>query len=199
MNIARRIWHHPYAFMLIVALPAVPMAAELAWGGAGAEQMLDPTGTFAARFMIAAMAITPLAHLFPGARWVAWLTRRRRILGVAAFAYAAAHTAFYLKDMETLRNIVAEFWALGIWTGWAAFAIFVPLALTSNDAVQKWLRRRWALLHRLVYPAAVLTLVHWIFVHNGLIGALAHFTPLALIEAHRIARRLSSAKATAAQ
>ncbi len=194
-----RIWHHPYCFMAILALPALPLAAALAWGGAGTDQLLDPTGEFAARFMILAMMITPLGRLLPRARWVAWLARRRRALGVAAFAYAAAHTVLYLKDMGSLRTIAAEFWVLGIWTGWAAFAIFLPLALTSNGAAQRWLRRRWAALHRLVYPAAVLTLVHWIFVHNNLLTAILHFIPLALLEAHRIAKSVGARQAAPAE
>ena len=44
--------------------------------------------------------------------------------------------------METLRNILAELGALGIWTGWAAFLLLVPLALTSNDASMRALKAR---------------------------------------------------------
>src|SRR3546814_9966832 len=53
-----------------------------------------------------------LSILFPNQRWIAWLMRRRRALGVAAFGYAVLHLVFYLIDMETLKNILAEFWAL---------------------------------------------------------------------------------------
>ncbi|MDH3242761.1 MAG: ferric reductase-like transmembrane domain-containing protein [Alphaproteobacteria bacterium] len=194
-----RVWHSPYAFMALLSLPAAVMAAALGGGGASAQRLLDPTGEFAARFLILALMVTPLGRLWPGARWVGWLLRRRRMLGVAAFAYAAAHLALYVKDMETLRAIAAEFWVLGIWTGWAALLLFLPLAATSNDAAQAWLKRRWAQLHRLVYPAAILTLVHWIFVHNNLIAALAHFAPLALLEALRIAKTLKRPNANTAR
>ena len=70
----------------------------------------------------------------PKPRWLGWLVWQRRALGVAAFFYAAFHTVLYLVDLGTLHRIAADFWKLGIWTGWAAFFIFIPLAITSNDA-----------------------------------------------------------------
>ena len=176
----------PYALWALLALPSVGMVSGFVDGRASAESLLHPTGEFAARFMIIAMMITPLRLLFPRHRWPIWLARRRRYLGVAAFGYAALHTLFYVVDMASLRLILDEFWALGIWTGWAAFAIFLPLALASNNLAQRRLRSWWKPLQRWVYPAAVLTLVHWIFVHNNLGPALVHFVPLALLEIYRI-------------
>ncbi len=185
-------------FWGLLALPAIPMVVALSGGGAApdgrpiTEALLHPTGEFAARFMILAMVITPLRMMFPRARWPVWLMRRRRYLGVAAFAYALAHTVLYIADMGTLRLILAEITALGIWTGWAAFALFALLAAISNDASQRFLLSWWKPLQRLVYPAAVLTLVHWIFVHNNLGPALVHFVPLALLETYRIGRAVRS-------
>jgi sulfoxide reductase heme-binding subunit YedZ len=63
--------------------------------------------------------------------------------------------------------------------------LFVPLALTSNDASMRALKAGWKRLQRLVYPAALLVLVHWIFIHNNLGPALVHFVPLALLVAAR--------------
>ena len=181
-----RIFNSSYFFWTALALPAFPMVLGLLSGAANPEGLLHPTGEFAARFMIIAMMITPLRMLFPGTRWLAWLMRRRRHLGVAAFGYAALHTILYIVDMGALQPMLNEFWALGIWTGWAAFVIFVPLALTSNNASQRWLLARWKRLQRLVYAAATLTLIHWIFVHNNLGPALVHFLPLAALEGWRI-------------
>ncbi len=181
-----RILHSPYFFWAILAIPSMPMLAGLLSGSADAERLLHPTGEFAARFMIIAMMITPLRMIFPKTRWLIWLMRRRRYLGVAAFGYALLHTLLYIVDMGALQPMLDEFWALGIWTGWAAFVIFIPLALTSNDVSQRRLLAGWKKLQRFVYPAAVLTLVHWIFVHNNLGPALVHFLPLAALEAWRI-------------
>ena len=162
------------------------MIAGLASGNASAEGLLHPTGEFAARFMIIAMAITPLRMMFSKARWPVWLMRRRRYFGVAAFGYAVLHTLLYIVDMQTLKAMLDEFFALGIWTGWAAFAIFLPLGLTSNDASQRVLLSWWQPLQRWVYGAALFTLVHWIFVHNNFGPALVHFVPLALLQAYRV-------------
>ncbi len=172
-------------FWIVLAFPAIPMLIGLSTGAASAERLLHPTGEFAARFMILALMITPLRMVFPKTRWLVWIAKRRRWLGVAAFGYALLHTLLYIVDMGALRPILAEFWALGIWTGWAAFAIFVPLAITSNDASQRKLLKRWKQLQRFVYPAAVLTLLHWVFVHNNIGPALAHFIPLAALESYR--------------
>lgn len=53
-------------------------------------------------------------------RWLNWLVARRRAIGVAAFGYALVHLIFYLIDMGNLDDILAEWLAPGIWTGWAA-------------------------------------------------------------------------------
>ena len=189
MTVVARLASHPVWFWLLLSVPALPMLWVLSSGTGAAERLLHPSGEFAARFLIVALAITPLRLIFPGAGWLRWLARRRRAVGVAAFGYAALHTLLYVVDTATLRDLWAEFFALGIWTGWAALAIFVPLAVTSNDAAQRLLRRAWNRLHRLVYAAAVLTLLHWIFVNNNLGPALVHFVPLAGLEAYRVFRR----------
>ncbi len=195
-----RLFNTVYFFWALLALPAIPMLLKILGvleGPEHLEDLLHPSGEFAARFMIVAMMLTPLRMLFPRTPWLDWLAARRRALGVAAFGYALLHTLLYVVTMETLANMLAEFWALGIWTAWAAFLIFIPLAITSNDYSVRLLRRSWKRLHRWVYPAAVLTLVHWIFVHNNLGPALAHFIPLAGLEIYRVfkSRKLLAASA----
>ena len=174
-----------YLFWLLLALPSIPMTMGLIAGGA-AEPLLHPTGEFAARFMIIAMIISPFRLMFPKNRFWLWMVRRRRYLGVAAFCYAFAHTALYMVDMETLSNILGEALLLGIWTGWLAMFIFIPLAITSNDWSVKKLGRNWKRLQQTVYVAAIATLLHWIFVHNNVGPALVHFVPLAALELYRI-------------
>jgi methionine sulfoxide reductase heme-binding subunit len=172
-------------FWLLLAIPALLMLRRYASGDLIAMDMLHPTGEWAARLMIFAMVLSPLVSLLGPRPWLNWLVQRRRALGVAAFVYSVLHLLFYLIDMGNLDDILAEFWALGIWTGWAAMLLFVPLALTSNDASMRRLKAGWKQLQRLVYPAAVLVLVHWIFIHNNLIPALVHFVPLVLLVAAR--------------
>lgn len=130
--------------------------------------------------------------LFGGQGWIRWLVSRRRAFGVAGFLYALIHLVFYVLDMETVQNMLTEIGALGIWTGWAAFLLFLPLALTSNDASMRALEHGWKRVQRLAYPAAALTLVHWMFVHDNKVAALLNFAPLALFEGWRIFHTLSA-------
>lgn len=183
-----------YFFWGVLALPTVPMTIMLSHGlspdpdKSVYEFLLHPTGEFAARFMIIAMVLTPLRMLFPKAKFWAWMIQRRRYLGVAAFLYALAHTVFYIVEKSALDKVISELGQLGIWTGWLAFVIFVPLALTSNDWSIKKMGPRWKRLQQFVYAAAVATLIHWMFIHNEFGPALVHFIPLALLEIYRVVK-----------
>ncbi len=181
----RIILNKKLTFWTLLCLPALLMLRPYFFGDLIAMDMLHPTGEWSARFMIAAMVLSPLLSLLGPRPWLSWLIRRRRALGVAAFGYATLHLVFYIIDMGNLDDILAEFLALGIWTGWAAMLLFVPLAVTSNDASMRALKAGWKRVQRLVYPAAVLVLVHWIFIHNNLGPALVHFIPLMLLVAAR--------------
>lgn len=175
-----------YLLWLILAIPAALMVNRFASDPTAAGELLHGTGEFSARMMIVAMLATPLRLLFPKQQWTFWLIKNRRYFGVAAFGYALFHTLLYVIDMETIQAMLDELWTPGIWTGWAAFLIFIPLAITSNDTSQRLMRKAWKQLQRWVYPAAVLTLGHWIFVHNNIGPALVHFVPLAALELYRV-------------
>ncbi|WP_220272243.1 sulfite oxidase heme-binding subunit YedZ [Sphingorhabdus pulchriflava] len=169
------------AFWFLLSIPAILLVFGWWQGRIDSMDMLHPTGEWSARLMILAMVLSPLLSILGPKGWLNWLVVRRRAIGVAAFSYAVLHLLFYLIDMGNLDDILAEWLAPGIWTGWAAFALMLPLALTSNDASMRRLRAAWKRLQRLVYPAALLTLLHWIWVHNSYAGALAHFVPLGLL------------------
>lgn len=192
MSTLKSVWNHPCTFWVLLALPSIPMILGLVSGQPGpegepvTETLLHPTGEFSARFLIIAMILTPMRMLFPGSGFWRWMMRRRRYFGVAAFVYAAFHTVLYILDMGGLQAILGEALSLGIWTGWLAFFIFVPLAITSNHWSVRRMGPAWKKLQRWVYVAAVGTLLHWIFVHNNIGPALVHFVPLAGLEAYRI-------------
>ena len=182
--------------MILWAVLAVPAALVLyryatvpdIWPG----DLLVPTGEWSARMIIVALMLTSLGQLFPANRAVRWLIRHRRAFGVAAFGYAALHLLFYVRDMESVAAMLAEVGAPGIWTGWLALLCLVPPVLASNDAAMRLLRRNWKRVQRLAYPAAILTLAHWMLVHDGLASALVQFAPLVLLQALRLARMLVS-------
>ena len=172
----------------LLAMPAAHILYRLLGEDLLPDELVGPSGAWAARLIVFALMLTPLSILLPRARAIGWLVRRRRAFGVAAFCYALLHLALYAAEMESVRNVLAELPLPGIWTGWAALLLMLPLALTSNDASMRALKRGWKKLHRLAYPAALLVLIHWIVVHNALIEALITFAPLALLESWRLAR-----------
>ncbi|MEZ5669434.1 MAG: ferric reductase-like transmembrane domain-containing protein [Alphaproteobacteria bacterium] len=180
----------PYLLWLLLALPALPMLNDaIASDDARVfHRLVHPSGETSARLLIVAMIATPLALLLRGWRGPRWLVRNRRYFGVAAFAYAALHTLFYLVDKADLDRVVGELARFYIWTGWLAFLIFLPLAATSMDFAMRKLGRWWKPLQRWTYAAAVLTLLHWAALHEwrNPTAALVHFAPLVLLTGYRL-------------
>lgn len=180
----------PYWLWGLLSLPALGMLNDVLYSENPKiiHSLLHPSGEFAARFMIIAMLASPLMLLLKGWRGPQWLKKNRRYFGVAAFAYALLHTVFYLIDKVTLERILSEVTRFDIWTGWLAFVIFVPLAITSMDYFLRKMGPSWKTLQRWTYPAAVLTLLHWAALHDWQSpwAALVHFGPLAGLEAYRL-------------
>ncbi|MEL6313469.1 MAG: ferric reductase-like transmembrane domain-containing protein [Pseudomonadota bacterium] len=179
----------PYWLWVLLALPAASFVGAVAGSDDPKiyEEFLHPTGEFSARFMIIAMLASPLTLILKGWRGPLWIKKNRRYFGVAAFGYAALHTLYYLIDAQTMARVFEELPRLYIWTGWVAFAIFIPLAVTSMDYFVRIMGPRWKQLQRWTYAAAVLTLIHWAALHDwgGVGPALVHFLPLGLLEAYR--------------
>jgi sulfoxide reductase heme-binding subunit YedZ len=151
-------------------------------------EVVYATGVLAAQLLILALVITPLARFWPGARWILWLRRQRRYLGVAAFGYALLHAAIYFQRQPALATIVDDATTAAMWTGWVALAIMLLLAATSNDASVRRLQRRWQLLHRAVYIAAVLSFAHWVLSAFNPNPGYWYFGVLAALEALRFSR-----------
>lgn len=142
--------------------------------------MIHPSGEMSARFLIVAMMATPLALLPRGWRGPQGMKRNRRDLGVAAFGHALLHTILYLIDRAALDPGLTDLPRFYIWTGWAAFLIFVPLALTSHGRRVRRMGTWWKGLLRQTCAAAVLTLAHWAALKDwgGAVPALIHVGPL---------------------
>jgi methionine sulfoxide reductase heme-binding subunit len=177
-----------YGLWIVLALPALIMAYDFLLGDAIAMDVVAPSGAWSARLIIAAMAIAPMIRLFGPHPILRWLARARRNIGVAAFLYTLLHLGFYAADMGTLAAMLDEVPLPGIWTAWAAFAFLLPAALTSNRLSDRLLRRSWKSVQRTVYPAALFTLLHWVWVHNDLANALIHFVPLLILLLARFAK-----------
>jgi methionine sulfoxide reductase heme-binding subunit len=132
--------------------------------GADPQKTLERLlGLWALRFLILTLAITPLRRL-----GVFNLVRYRRAVGLLAFYYAVLHLTVYtaLDQGFDLPAIYADIVKRPyITVGMLAFAILLPLAITSNGPMIRRLGgRTWQKLHRFVYGAAVAVAVHFIMV-----------------------------------
>lgn len=118
-------------------------------------------GTWTFNFLLITLAVTPLRKL---TGWH-WLIRLRRMLGLFAFFYATMHLLNWLvlDNFFDWRAIVADILKRPyITVGFAAYALLVPLAGTSSNAMVRRLGgRRWQNLHRSVYAVAILSVVHY--------------------------------------
>ena len=188
--LSRLSFFSPYALWFLFALPGGLMLGTALTSDDPRifHELIHPSGEFSARFLIVAMMATPLAMLLRGWRGPIWLKKNRRYLGVASFGYAALHTLFYVIDKGSMAGVINEVSRFYIWTGWIAFAIFVPLAVTSTDYYVRIMGPWWKTLQRWTYGAAVLTLLHWAALHNWEhpTSAIVHFLPLTLLEAYRV-------------
>ncbi|MGV6890062.1 sulfite oxidase heme-binding subunit YedZ [Rhodophyticola sp. SM2404] len=180
----------PYWLWVLLSVPAVLwiFQALTSTNPRIMHILVHPTGELSARLLIVTMMATPLVLLLKGWRGPLWLKKNRRYLGVAAFGYAALHTVFYLIDKGSAARVISEIPRFYIWTGWIAFVIFVPLALTSMDYFVRRMGTSWKQLQRFTYVAAVLTLAHWASLHDwgGPMPAIVHFGPLIALEMYRI-------------
>jgi sulfoxide reductase heme-binding subunit YedZ len=183
-----RILDSRYLLWLLLTLPGVIVIGRYIGGQTFYGEIVHFTGVFATRLLIATMAVTPLRLIFPSARWAAWLMKRRRYLGVATFGYALLHTAIYLARKGP--DALVEAMEPGLLTGWLAFVMFAPLAITSNDVLVRKLGRAWKRLHRLVYAAAALTFAHWLLVAFDIVPGLVHLAVLAVLEGYRVGHGL---------
>lgn len=124
------------------------------------EFVTRSSGTWTLVFLLLALTVSPLRRLTDAG----WLMRLRRPLGLASFAYALIHLAtwVWLEHWFELAPMVSDVLKRPFITaGFAALALLIPLALTSTDAMIRRLGRRWSTLHRLVYAAAVLAVLHY--------------------------------------
>ena len=118
-------------------------------------------GDWALRFLLITLAVTPLRKLTNRAEIVQF----RRMLGLFAFFYAAMHVTSYVVldqffDWTAIwKDIVKRTF---ITVGMACLLILLALAVTSTRG---WIKRlkyaRWKKLHRLVYAAGILAVIHY--------------------------------------
>lgn len=176
----------PYLIWVILGIPLLIFTWQYLTDAISYGEYIHVTGEYSARLLILTMAVTPLRLMFPRAGWNAWLLKSRRYFGVAAFAYAVPHLLAYAIRLGSWVGLWEDAADPGLWTGWLAFFIFVPLAITSNNISMRKMGRKWKTMHRLVYFSAVLTIAHWFIVAFDPVPAMVHGAVLLGLEVIRM-------------
>jgi sulfoxide reductase heme-binding subunit YedZ len=151
-------------------VPIVLMAWDWSRGRLGAnpvEFLTKTTGMLTLVFLLISLAVTPLRRVLS----IQWLIQFRRMLGLYAFFYGFLHLLTYIwfDRSFNIKSTVSDIYARPfIAIGMGSFFLLLPLAITSTKG---WIKRlggkRWALLHKLVYVAAIGGIIHfWMLVKS---------------------------------
>jgi len=128
-----------------------------------AKELALLTGEWAINFLLLALAMTPLRQLSGRIEFA----QRRRMVGLFALFYASAHFMVWVVFLLGLRwgaileEVVERPY---ITVGFSSFLILVALGVTSPRAMVRRLGKNWRRLHRLVYAAGVLAVVHLVWI-----------------------------------
>jgi sulfoxide reductase heme-binding subunit YedZ len=159
----RRLRTFKAVLFVLAALPAVVLAVDAFRGNLTAdpiEEITHRTGWWTITLLMVTLSVTPIR------RFTGWhqLVKVRRMLGLFAFFYASLHLLTYVVlDLFFAFDILVEDVAKRpyITVGFAGFLMLLALALTSTKGWIRRLGKRWQQLHRLVYVAALLGVVHF--------------------------------------
>jgi sulfoxide reductase heme-binding subunit YedZ len=126
------------------------------------ETVLHTLGKTGLNLLLITLAVTPIRRL----TGFNVLIRFRRLLGLFAFFYLVLHfTTYAVLDLRLQWSMlfvdITE--RPYITVGMLALAGMIPLALTSTQKMQRRLGRKWATLHKMIYPVAVLAIVHFLW------------------------------------
>ena len=158
-------WGCKPALHVLLLLPALLLTIGLFQDRLGAnpvETITHQTGEWGLRILLLSLAVTPLARLTRSG----WLIQLRRLVGLYSFFYILLHFCIYLLldlslDFASLIDDIVK--RKYITVGFAGMVILVALAVTSPIAVRRRMANSWTRLHRLVYAAAALGILHFLW------------------------------------
>ena len=159
-----------------------------------AQELSIETGEWALRFLLITLALTPLAQLTREIRFV----RQRRMLGLFALFYASVHFLSWMAFILGFRwKAIAEelLERPYITIGFAAYLIILALGVTSPRAMVRRLGKNWKRLHKLIYLAAVLALIHLLWIlRTDIQEVVLYGGILAVLLGYRVIRKLGLIK-----
>jgi sulfoxide reductase heme-binding subunit YedZ len=147
-------------FLLLPVMISAYDYVTVGFGPRPVNDVIHRTGYWALLFLLISLAVTPLRRVARFGR----LLDVRRMIGVGAFVYAAAHILLYVVDQKyDLWKVGSEIvLRLYLTIGFIALAGLAVLTATSTDAMVRRLGgRRWQRLHQVVYVIGLLALIHF--------------------------------------
>ncbi|MBN1221149.1 MAG: sulfoxide reductase heme-binding subunit YedZ [Anaerolineae bacterium] len=175
-------------FKLAVHIGALAPLGLTAWDFWRGRLSVNPiqditllTGWYALVLLTLSLACTPL-NTFLGWRWVLPL---RKLFGLYAFLYASLHFLIFVGldygfDLALIWLTIVE--KRYVLVGFSAFLILLPLAVTSTKGWMRRLGKNWKRLHRWVYLASLLVIVHFVWlVKSDIRRPLAYGAVIALL------------------
>ena len=159
-----------------------------------AQELSIETGEWALRFLLITLALTPLAQL---TREI-WFVRQRRMLGLFALFYASVHFLSWMAFILGFRWMAIAEELLErpyITIGFAAYLIILALGVTSPRAMVRRLGKNWKRLHKLIYLAAVLALIHLLWIlRTDIQEVVLYGGSLAVLLGYRVFRKFGLIK-----
>ena len=155
-----------------------------------AQALSIETGEWALRFLLLTLAITPFRQIF---RMVE-IARIRRMIGLFAFFYASIHFLSWMAFILGFRWLaIAEELVERpyITVGFLAYVILFLLGVTSTNSMVRRLGKNWKRLHKFVYAASILAIVHLLWIlRTDVTEAVIYGVLLAILLGYRIFRKL---------
>lgn len=148
------------AILLLPLAKALFDADAIYHGARPINDLIHRAGFWALIFLGVTLAVTPFRRVLHYAN----LVDVRRMLGVGAFCYIAAHLALFFADqsysvIKAVHELTHRWYLIIGGTAWLGLAV---LAATSTDAMVRRLGGlRWRRLHQLIYAIALLALIHY--------------------------------------
>jgi len=149
------------------------------------EDVTDRTGKAVIILLMVTLAVSPVRRL---SGWNGVIAARRP-LGLFAFFYACLHFLIYLFDHTFSWGLIVEDVVEHpyVTAGFAALLILAALAVTSTKGWIRRLGKGWQKLHRLVYLAAGLGVIHFLWaVKKDLREPLVYAAVFAVLMAFRL-------------
>lgn len=151
-----------------------------------AQELAKETGEWTLRILLLTLTLTPLQQITTRPEFV----RVRRMIGLFALFYASIHFLVWMSFLLQFRWFAIAEELLErpyITVGFAAFLILIALGITSPKAMVRKLGKRWKPLHRLIYLAAVLAIIHLLWILRTDIGpAVIYGSIVALLLGYRL-------------